>query len=68
MLSERVATHFTGRRIWRDAHSTSASSGKMFFNPKPPPTSGDTTRIWVSGTWKTCDISMRAPCGFWLVA
>ena len=34
------------------------------LSPKPPPTSGETTRIWFSGTWKICDISMRAPCGF----
>ena len=65
MLSERVATHFTGRRSVLEAHITSASSGNAPpFRPKPPPTSGATTRTWFSFTWKMCAISMRTPCGF----
>ncbi len=65
MLSLRLATHFTGRRSFFDAHITRRSSGNAPpLRPKPPPTSGETTRIWFSGTWKMCEISMRQPCGF----
>ncbi len=65
MLSVRVATHFTGRPSRREAHIASASSGKAPpLTPKPPPTSGEITRICASGTWKMCEISMRTPCGF----
>ena len=53
MLSVRVAAHFTGRPILRAAHSVSTSSGNgPPLSPKPPPTSGEITRMWFSGTWK----------------
>ena len=34
MLSDRLETHFTGRRMRRAAHSTSASSGKTALEPE----------------------------------
>ena len=47
----RSAIQRTGRPVRRAAHVTSAYSGcEPSFRPKPPPTSGDTTRISWSGT------------------
>jgi len=44
MFSERVSVHLTGRPSLRASHATSTASGSTIFAPKPPPTSGLTTR------------------------
>ena len=45
MLSLRVSVQRTGLPRWRASQTTSASSApKALFAPKPPPTSGATTR------------------------
>src|SRR6266568_6692028 len=65
MLSMRSPTHFTGRPVLRAAHTTSTSSGKTPpFIPKPPPTSGDTTRKFSSRSRNTLPASVaRMRCG-----
>ena len=52
--SVRSPVHFTGRPSLRDAHSTSAISGKTVErSPNEPPMSGLTTRKCDSGTPST---------------
>ena len=49
-VSERVAVHFTGRRrIWLAQTMVLTSGVKLPLTPKPPPTSGEMTRILCSG-------------------
>ena len=68
MLSERSATHLTGRPVLRAAQDTSASSGNTPpFMPKPPPTSGEITRNFISGSRNTAPARpARTLCGCWV--
>ena len=49
-VSVRLAVHFTGRPTSFDAHTTTANSQTWTLTPKPPPTSGEITRILCSGS------------------
>ena len=64
--SERSARHFTGRLSLPAAQVTAISSAyTKIFEPKPPPTSGDTTRSLCSGaTCTNAAITRRAKWGF----
>ncbi len=65
--SVRSPIHLTGRPTRRAAQATRACSryGKIFM-PKPPPTSGDTTRIADASTPRIWQSTSRTPCGPWV--
>ncbi len=67
MCSERDSTHFTGRSRRLASTSTSTSSAyTCSLAPKPPPTSGATTRSLSSGTSSIPESTKRAMCGIWV--
>lgn len=62
--SERDSVHFTGRPRRRATASAIASSPYTWsFEPKPPPTSGATTRSLCSGIPVTMASITRRMCG-----
>ena len=62
--SERVSVHFTGRLSRRARTSARASSAyTLSFAPKPPPTSGATTRSLVSEMPQIAARMSRTKCG-----
>ena len=64
MCSERVSTYFTGRLSFLASARTSTSSPYSWsLAPKPPPTSGATTRILSSGISRMPASRKRAMCG-----
>ena len=64
IASVRVSIHLIGRLSLRAITTASSSSAKTFsFDPKPPPTSGATTRNLSSGTPVTRPSTKRAMCG-----
>ena len=68
MCSERVSVHLTGRPSRLARASTSASSPyTCSLDPKPPPTSGATTRSLSSGMPTIPPRMKRAMCGIWVV-
>ena len=65
MLSVRVASHFTGRPSFFDAHSTALVRERAALQPEA---AADIRRHHADlalGAWKMSDSSMRTPCGFW---
>ena len=59
-VSVRSAVHLTGRDSRLAARKHAASSGnRLFFIPKPPPTSGLMTRKWFSGRPNTFEKWVR---------
>ena len=69
MCSIRVSDHLTGIRWTRAITARTASSGyRPNFTPKPPPTSGATTRIWFWGRPRATARSRRRTWGAWVVA
>ena len=67
MCSERVSVHLTGRSSLRARARISASSPyTCSLAPKPPPTSGATTRILSSDMPSTPLSTKRAMWGTWV--
>ncbi len=63
MFSLRVSVQCTGRPSSRASQPTITSSTFRPFAPKPPPTSGPTTRICVSSMPSSIDRPIRSWCG-----
>src|SRR5215470_5168758 len=63
-FSRRSSVHATDVRSLRASHVTSTNSGPSdIFCPKPPPTSGATTRRSDSGMPSTSAMAVRSMCG-----
>ena len=63
MLSLRVSVQRTGRPSLRASQTTSTSSTLSIFAPKPPPTSGATTRICSGSSPSVPASTIRSWCG-----
>ena len=64
MFSRRSSSQRTGRPVLRAAAATMISSGiRRFFEPNPPPTSGETRRNWRSFRPRISAIPTRMRCG-----
>ena len=67
MSSDRVAVHLTGMPVFIAHQQASTSSPYTWsLEPKPPPTSGATTRILSSVMPSWIDRITRAMCGIWV--
>ena len=69
MLSERVSTQRTGRSSLRASQATRISSGYgPILAPKPPPTSGATTRTWSASSPSRATRASFTPWAPWVLA
>jgi len=66
-FSVRVSAHLIGRRSWREIQGSRHSSGYTgILQPKPPPTSGATTRMRTSEMPRHCASCCFTRCGTWV--
>ena len=67
MFSWRSSIHLTGRPNTMEMWGIAISSGKkLAFSPKPPPTSGATTRMLLSGRFSTSTRRSLMSWGCWV--